>query len=628
MHALLVLVALGQLVAGHPGLESATVLSRAPSAEEVYDYVVVGGGTAGLTVADRLTEDGKTTVLVIEYGPLSNAAGISTVRGGFGGMSESTLQYNIVSERQTYARNRTTSVMIGKVVGGSSAINAMMTIRGTAEDYDRWGSFFGTNSTWSWKGLLPYFKKGLNFVPPNSGVAKSANITYNTEYWGNTSTVYTAWPSFQYPASTILLEAFRGLPGVEFPGDSGAGKTGAYWYPQFMDPKSVTRSYARTGHWDGLNRANYQLLPGSKVTKILFNGTTATGVTFVQATGRAEPPVDAPTTTVRVRKEVILAAGGIHSPQILQLSGVGPKKLLEAAKIQTLVDLPGVGQNFQDHTMLGGGFSFRNLITEPSTDDMFSNRTFITWADQSWAANKTGPYSLATGNAAAWLSYPVISSRWAEIASNLEAQDHAKYLPADVDPTVVAGYRAQMKSYAAALRGNGTAFYNLVMSGGPNSGVLVDLHPLSRGTVNIDIANPAGREPRVDYRVLSNPLDKPIMADILRYTRRYFFDNPLTKDYRAAESSPGATVTTDEQFGDYLERSINPSYYHPVGTCAMMPRELGGVVDEELKVYGVQGLRVVDASIMPTIPGANTCQTTYAIAEKAADLIRSGLPSK
>lgn len=249
---------------------------------------------------------------------------------------------------------------------------------------------------------------------------------------------------------------------------------------------------------------------------------------------------------------------------------------------------------------------------------MFSNRTFITWAEQSWAANKTGPYSLATGNAAAWLSYPVISSRWAEIASNLEAQDYAKHLPADVDATVVAGYRAQMKSYAAALRGNGTAFYNLVMSGGTNSGLLIDLHPLSRGTVNIDTANPAGREPRVDYRVLSNPLDKPIMADILRYTRRYFFDNPVTKDWRPVENSPGATVTTDEQFGDYLERSINPSYYHPVGTCAMMPKELGGVVDEELKVYGVQGLRVVDASIMPTIPGANTCQTTYAIAEKVS----------
>jgi choline dehydrogenase-like flavoprotein len=140
---------------------------------------------------------------------------------------------------------------------------------------------------------------------------------------------------------------------VEFAGDSGAGKTGLYWYPQFMDPKSVTRSYGRTGHYDGLNRANYQLLTGSKVTKIVFDGTTATGVAFVAATGSAQ----AAATTVKARKEVIISAGGIHSPQVLQLSGVGPKKLLDAAKIGTVVDLPGVGQNFQDHTILSASFS-------------------------------------------------------------------------------------------------------------------------------------------------------------------------------------------------------------------------------------------------------------------------------
>jgi choline dehydrogenase len=174
-----------------------------------------------------------------------------------------------------------------------------------------------------------------------------------------------------------------------------------------------------------------------------------------------------------------------------------------------------------------------------------------------------------------------------------------------------------MKALASALVSNGTAFYNLVMSGGSSSGMLIDLHPLSRGTVNIDPANP-NREPLVDYRVLSNPLDPLIMADILRYTRKYHLDNPLTKSFGATEFAPGREVTTDEQFADYLVESINPSYFHPVGTCAMMPRELGGVVDEELRVYGTKGLRVVDASVMSTIVGANTCQTTYAVAEKVS----------
>jgi len=262
----------------------------------------------------------------------------------------------------------------------------------------------------------------------------------------------------------------------------------------------------------------------------------------------------------------------------------------------------------------------RNLKLKPSSDDLYSNQTFANWASTMWSTNKTGPYSLATGNAAAFLSFPVISTRWAELATALTTQNHSAYLPPDTHPTVAAGYSVQMKSLATALRSNGTAFFNLVMSGGASSGVLVDLHPLSRGTVNIDPAN-LGKEPLVDYRVLTNPLDPLIMADILRFTRRYHMDNPMTKDLGATEFAPGKGVTTDKQFADYLVEALSPSYYHPVGTCAMMPRELGGVVDEQLRVYGVQGLRVVDASVISTIPGANTCQTTYAIAEKVSALL-------
>ncbi|KAK0707968.1 hypothetical protein B0H67DRAFT_603091 [Lasiosphaeris hirsuta] len=584
-------------------------VSRA-QADEVYDYVIIGGGTAGLTVADRLTEDGQTTVLVIEYGELNDSPLIKAVQGGFSGMDQQFL-YDINSVPQVNLRNRTTAVLAGKVVGGGSAVNAMMTVRGTMEDYNRWGGFFGNQSGWSWEGLLPYFKRALNFVPPNRDVTDSAGIKYDTSLWGNSSGVYAGWPSFQYPATTIIMDSFKGIPGIEFPGDSGAGRTGVYWYPTFMDPKLVTRSYARTGHYDSLKRANYHLLTGSKVTRVLFSGTTASGAEFVQGKGSQS-------TAVRARKEVILATGGIHSPQVLQLSGIGPRKLLESANISTLVDLPGVGQNFQDHPMVMAAFTYRNLNVHPSGDDMFNNATFLTWAANAWAANKTGPYSIATGNAAAWLSFPVISPRFAEISANLSSQNHASYLPAGTDPTVAAGYRAQMQSYATALRGNGTAFYNLVLSGGASNGIIVDLHPLSRGTVNIDTADPQGREPLVDYRALSNPLDVAIMTDILRFTRRYYMNNTMTTQLGPVEMVPGAAVKTDAQFADYIEESLSPSEFHPVGTCAMMPRELGGVVDQDLRVYGVQNLRVVDASIIPTLPGANTCQTVYALAEKVS----------
>ncbi len=263
----------------------------------------------------------------------------------------------------------------------------------------------------------------------------------------------------------------------------------------------------------------------------------------------------------------------------------------------------------------------RSFTLRPSPQDLLTNATFSAWSDAVWAANRTGPNSIATGNAAAWLPFPVISSRAANLSASLTAQNHSSYLPADTDPTVAAGYRAQMLSYASALAANTTAFYNLVLTGGNTNGIVVDLHPLSRGSVTINPSNPYASEPLVDYRALSNPLDVAIMADIVRFTRRYHLDNPATKAWAATELAPGKATQTDEDFREYLAETLSPSEFHPVGTCAMLPRELGGVVDEELRVYGVKGLRVVDASIMSTLVGGNTCQTVYAIAEKVSDCL-------
>ncbi|KAK1828002.1 putative GMC oxidoreductase [Podospora conica] len=611
----------------HPRLSHATILSpRAAAATTEYDYIIIGGGTAGLVVADRLTASSNTTtVLVLEHGALSNASNIAQVRGGMGGLMDRSLQFDITSVPQVNLRNRTASVQVGKVVGGSSAVNAMMVIRGTREDYDRWGGLFGfpagEKGGWGWEGLLPYFRRAMRFVPPGEEVAREAGIKWDAKWWGADGEVVVGWPSYQFPATGVLMEAWRGMgEGVRFPEDSGAGETGVYWYPTFMDPVAVVRSYAKTGHVDGKAgvRANYVVVPGAKVTRVVVEGGRAVGVEWVPAPARGAGSAGV-VTTVRARREVVLAAGAVHTPQILQLSGVGPRGVLEAAGVKVVVELPGVGQNFQDHTSISAGFNFRN-IPNPQT-----NASFNAWSSAAWAANRTGPNSIATGNAAAWLSYPVISTRSAALAAALLAQNHSAHLPADTHPTVQAGYAAQMRSLAAALQSNGTAFYNLVQTGSGSTGMLVDLHPLSRGTVNIDARDPANREPLVDYRALSNPLDAVIMGDIVRYTRRYALDNPSTKALAPSESAPGARVQTDEEFAEWLKGSVSPTYFHPVGTASMMPRELGGVVDQELRVYGVEGLRVVDASVIPVIPGANTCQTVYAIAEKAADLIKAAM---
>ncbi|KAI3338059.1 hypothetical protein F4824DRAFT_509673 [Ustulina deusta] len=574
-----------------------------------YDYVIVGAGTSGLTVADRLSADGKSTVLVIENG--------NVVYSGLAAMGSS-WSYQINSVPQSNLNNRSATVVVGKLVGGSSAINAMMTIRGTSDDYDRWGSFFGKDSTWSWEGLLPYFKKAITFSPPLDEVAKSVNITWDTSYWGNSSSVHTSWPRFQWPALETQFEAFRDIPGVEFPPDSGSGKAGVYWFPTFMDPEKVERSYARTAHFDGINGTNFEVLTESKVTRILLDYGVATGVSFEQKAENGTAII-----TVKANKEVIIAAGAIHSPQLLQQSGIGPRVLLESAGIDPVVDLPGVGQNFQDHPMVFTSIVLQNFSVHPNPTDMYSNQNFSAWAQEIWRANKTGPYSLGVGNAAAWLGMPVIApNTFEEIASKLENLDYSTSLPSSTHPTVLAGYKAQMKNMAAAIRSPNTAFYNHVLTGGASSGTIVDLHPLSRGTVNINTADPFGSEPVVDYRALTNPVDLDIMVEILRFTKRYYFETRL-RDLGPRQLQPPDYVKEPDDLKSFLRQNVNPSYFHPVGTCAMMPRELGGVVDERLKVYGVKGLRVVDASIMPVLVGANTCQTTYAIAEKAADLIKA-----
>lgn len=242
----------------------------------------------------------------------------------------------------------------------------------------------------------------------------------------------------------------------------------------------------------------------------------------------------------------------------------------------------------------------RNMTLHPTDSDLFSNATFRAWAEEQWTVNRTGPYTIATGNAAAWLPFPVISNRSAAVSASLAALDTASVLPEDTHPTVIAGYAAQMASMSRALVSNLTAFYNLCLTG-RGGGALVMLHPLSRGTVNINPKNPQA-EPIVDYRALSNPIDRDVMVDILRFNRRYFMENPGIKPFAPIEMAPASRLQSDDELGQYVGQTTSPTMYHPVGTAAMMPRELGGVVDERLRVYSVKGLRVVDGSIMPTLP--------------------------
>ncbi|CCF33870.1 glucose oxidase [Colletotrichum higginsianum] len=581
------------------------ILPRAMDVKAEYDYIIVGGGTSGLTVADRLTESGEHTVLVIELGVFVNSTALNLVAGGLAGYRDPTLSLRFPSAPQEGLNGRSFGVVHGLMLGGSTGVNAMQVHRGQKEDYNRWGSYFSDNSEWSWDGILPYFKKAWNFHPPTPELVEQFDIKYDESFWGT------------HPASMLQHEvaAFAEIEGVDLPPDSGAGEPGVFWYPLSSDPVTRTRSMARKGHWDGIEAArdNYETITGQRVLRVLFDGETAVGVSFVGANSTTTEGAR----TVKAKKEVVIATGAIRTPQLLQRSGVGPKSLLEAAGIDVVVDLPGVGQNFQDHPVgAGATFRFTNFNIHPDMTDLENNQTFIDLAQSEFEANRTGPLTIGVGNAASFLPFPVIApDTFEQITAAYESQDPAAYLPAGTDATVIAGYAVQQKAHAAALRSRGAAFYNLFLRGAPTESNFVLLHPMSRGTIEIDTSNPFFKDPVVDYRALSNPTDIDIQVEFIRFTRKYFLETSLIQ-FAPEETVPGANVTSFEGLSAAVRAQVSPTTFHPVGTAAMLPRELGGVVDEKLLVYGVKRLSVVDASIQPDLPGAYTQQTVYAVAEK------------
>ncbi|RDL38732.1 Glucose oxidase [Venustampulla echinocandica] len=578
-------------------LQYANVLQRSEQVKDSYDYVIVGGGTAGLTIADRLTEDGKYSVLVIEYCTLITDEVIAA--GGGRNFNDPKTHYNITSIPQKDMNNRTQDVRIGCCVGGSSAINGMVMVRGTASEYNGWAELGGPESTWNWDGVLPYFKKAIHFTPPQDDVAAAFNITWDPNAWGQepNTHIYATFPTYQTPNLIPMYKAMAKMPGMDIPIDGVGGNNGLFWNPTSLDPKKFWRSYSRTGHYDDITRPNYEVIVNNKVNKILFDGTTATGVQFTNRYDDDPTPV-----TVKANKEVIISAGTVHTPQILQLSGIGPKGLLESAKIPVVVDLPGVGQNFQDHAWLSVAYRWGN--------------------GQPPAPNVTlsgDPGTVAGPNVGAWIGLPAITNDFESIAARYEAQDPAAYLPANSDPTIVAGYAAFQKLHVKLLRSKNANFLWLPLRGSPG-GIVMSMHVVSHGTINIDPANP-NAEPIVDYRAFSNPIDMDIMVENINYMRKYM-NSPDLAEYQAQEVFPGSNVT-GEALKDWIRANNVPSNYHPIATASKKPLELGGVVDEHLKVHGTKRLSIADGSIMPLLPGANTQQTVYMLAEKAVDMIKA-----
>ncbi|KJA24205.1 GMC oxidoreductase [Hypholoma sublateritium FD-334 SS-4] len=575
-----------------------------------YDYIVVGGGQSGLVIATRLSEDPTKTVLVVEYGYFDdNPAQLDPSSSANFPAKD---LFNVTTVPQPGIGGRLGAVHAAAVVGGGSTVNGMLFDRGSADDYDNWEKM--GNPGWGFNSLLPYFKKTATFTPPRADLAAEFNITWDiASAWGN-GPIQATFPDWQWPTIKSQWAAWKEL-GVPIQKEGAAGDAfGAFWVPNNVD-QTYRRSYARNAFFDpASSRPNLKLLTGYRVNEVLFSDNKrANGITM-QARGT---PNGAAITTVKAIQEVILCAGWLHTPQILQRSGLGPKSLLTQAGIPVLVDLPGVGSNLQDHPAIVVTFVYQT-DDHPNLASLTNNATFKAWANEQWMSRK-GPLSFGIGNALATLPLPIISSTYKTTIEKAQAQSAATYLPKTYGAENVKGFLAQRALILQSYGKNDSGVIEILFLG--NASVPLSLEKaLSRGTVLLNTTDRYA-EPIIDFNTNINPVDSDIFVATIKFMRKWFQTTSM-QHLTPVEQSPGTNVSTDAQIASWLVDNTFSSTAHSLGTAAMAPRALAGVVSPSLTVYGVTGLSVGDISIIPMIPATHTCATVYAISEKAADLIK------
>ncbi|RFU33699.1 hypothetical protein B7463_g2617, partial [Scytalidium lignicola] len=607
-------LALSRIANGYPTIIDslrARQISPGQVASE-YDYIVVGGGQSGLVIANRLSENSTRSVLVVEYGYFDNNPAQLEPTSAFSYPSSDL--FNTSSVPQPGLGNKQGIVYAASVVGGGSTVNGMLHDRGSADDYDNWEKL--GNPGWSFTDLLPYFKKSTTFTPPRADLAADYNITWDIpKAWGTDGPIQVTFPDWQWPTIKVQWQAWTEV-GVSINAEGAAGDSyNAYWVPSNVD-QQYRRSYSRSGYFDPvMDRQNLQLLTGYRVNEVQFDENKRAQSVTIQARGT---PNGASTTTVKAKQEIILCAGWMHTPQILQRSGIGPKSLLQQAGINVLVDLPGVGANLQDHAAISIAYTYQTDLV-PNQNTARTNATFAQWEQQQWQQRK-GPLSIGVGNSLATVPLPILSPLYQSTISKAQAQTPASYLPSVYTSENINGYVAQRDLLLQSWAREDNGVVEIPFSGGASTSLVLE-KPLSRGTVRI---NPSDRyaEPSIDYNANINPVDMDIFVAMVKFTRKWMAA-PAMQQLTPVETNPGASVTTDQQISNYAAQGMTPSTAHGCCTSAMAPQDLAGVVSSDLTVYGVTGLSVGDISIIPIIPSTHPCATVYAIAEKAADMIKA-----
>ncbi|MCM2678551.1 GMC family oxidoreductase [Echinimonas agarilytica] len=525
-----------------------------------YNYIIVGGGSAGCVLANRLSADANNTVLLLESGGLNDGLNVIVPIGVVQLMRSSMSNWQINSEPEPNLNNRTIYCPRGKGLGGSSAINAMLYIRGQSDDYNHWQAL--GNKGWGYQDVLPYFLKSQH-------QERGASLYHATGGDLNVADL-----RFQHPLTQALIEASQaqGYPlNQDFNGAAQFG-VGNYQVTQINGERC---SAARAFLTPVQHRSNLTVLTHAHMDKILIKDGKAVGVRFFHNDEKHVAFAD---------REVLLSAGAIHSPQLLMVSGVGDKAMLASHGILCEAHVPGVGKNLQDHVDA-------LVVRQEKTNTSMSLRPFflLRSVKELWRYWRKRRGLLTT---------PV-----AEMAGFI----HSSGDP--IRPDI------QLHGIAAAMDDHGRNLSLLKRHG--VSVHLCLLRPKSRGHVALNDAD-ARTPPRVTLNMLSDEDDMRVMVEGVKRVREILSNSEISP-LLEGEIFPGEAVQTDGQIAHFIRKKAN-TIYHPVGTCKM-GNDAMAVVDHELKVRGVQSLRVVDASIMPTIVSGNTNAPTIMIAEKAAAMI-------
>ena len=525
---------------------------------EEFDYVIVGAGSAGCVLANRLSANGRYKVLLLEAGPKDNYLWIHIPIGYGKTMFHKDYNWGFYTDPEPNMKDRRIYWPRGRGLGGSSSINGLISIRGQREDYDNWAQL--GNGGWDWNSVLPYFIKSEH----NSRGASSTH--------GGDGPL---WSSDIVEKSELMEAIIRGASelGVPRTDDFNSGDQEGVGYYQLFTHNGWRVSASVAYLKPARNRANLRIETDAQATGLILNGRRTTGVKYLQNGVSKE---------ARAAREVILSAGALQSPQLLQLSGIGPAQLLQTHGIGVAHDLPGVGQNLQDHLQLRLMYRVSKPIT---TNDDLRTLTGKARIGLKWLMNGTGPLGIGINQGGLF----------------------TQILPGSQTPDIQFHFGTLSADQAG---GKPHDWPGCTFS-------VCQLRPESRGTVNIRSADPF-EAPSMKPNYLAAETDRICAVESIKYARR-LADTRALKPYIASEYRPGSDVNSDDEILDFA-RGNGATIFHPTGTCKM-GSDSSAVTDAKLRVHGISGLRVVDCSIMPTLVSGNTHAPAVMIAEKASDMI-------